>query len=51
MIHRELRNKGKSMREFYTRDLVVVRKQVNSSRKDGISQKLVFKTKELYRVL
>ena len=32
MIHRELRNKGKLMREFDTGDLVVLRKQVKSSR-------------------
>ena len=48
MIHRELRNKGKSMREFDTIDLVVVRKQVTSSIKDGIAQKLLFKTKGIY---
>ena len=39
------------MREFYTVDLVVVRKQVKSSGKDGISHKLAFKTKGPYRVL
>ena len=49
--HRELRNKGKLMREFDTGYLVVVSKQVNSSRKYGISQKLVFKTKVPYIVL
>ena len=43
--HRELRNKDKLMREFDTGDLVVVRKQVKSSRKNGIYQKLVFKNK------
>ena len=31
--HRELRNKGNLMREFYTGDLLLVRKQVKSSRK------------------
>ena len=40
--HRELRNKGKRMREFDTGDLVVVIKQVKSSRKERTSQKLVF---------
>ena len=35
--HRELDNKSKSMREFYTGELVVVRRQVISSRKYGIS--------------
>ena len=49
--HRELRNKGKPMMEFDTGDLVLVRKQVKSSRKYGIAQKLVFKTKVPYRVL
>ena len=51
MIHRELHNKAKSMRGFYTRDLVVVSKKVKSSSKNGIDQKLVFKTKGPYRVL
>ena len=32
--HRELRNKGKIMREFDTGEMMVVRNQVNSSRKD-----------------
>ena len=45
MTHRELRNKGNSMRKFYTGDLVVVIKQVKSGRKYRIDQKLVFKTK------
>ena len=49
--HRELHNKGKSMREFDTEDLVVVRKHVKSSRKDGIDQELVLKKKGPYRVL
>ena len=39
------------MREFYTVNLVVVREQLNSSIKCGMSQKLVFKTKGPYRVL
>ena len=51
MKHRALHNKGKIMRKFYTGDLVIVRKQVKSSRKDGIPQKLLFKTKGPYRVL
>ena len=45
LIHTELRNKGKLMREFYTVYLVVVRKQVKSSIKERIAQKLVLKTK------
>ena len=49
--HRELHNKGKSMREFDTEDLVVVRKHVKSSRKYGIDQELVLKKKGPYRVL
>ena len=48
---RELHNKGKIMREFDTLYLVVVSKQVKSSRKYSISHKLVFKTKVPYRVL
>ena len=51
LIHREIRNKGNFVRGFDTRDLMVVRKQVNSSRKYGISHKLVFKKKGPYRVL
>ena len=39
------------MREFDIGDLLVVRKHVNSSRKYGIDQKLVFKTKGQYRFL
>ena len=49
--HREMCNKGNITREFDTGDILVVRNQVNSIRKDGISQKLVFKTKVSYRVL
>ena len=49
--HREIRNKGKIMRNFDTGNLVVVRKKVKSSRKDGVYQKLVLKTKGPYRVL
>ena len=46
MIHRELCNKGNLTREFYTGELMVVRKQVKSSRKYGIAQKLVLKKKD-----
>ena len=49
--HRELRNKRKLMREFDTGYIVVVRKQAKLSRRYGISQKLLFKTKGPYRVL
>ena len=48
--HRELLNEGKLRRKFYTRHLVVVKKQVKSIRKYGIYQKLVFKTKGPYIV-
>ena len=48
---RDLRNKGKLVREFDTGEIVVVKKQMNSTRNDGLSQKLVFKTKGPYRVL
>ena len=47
----ELRNKVNSMREFDTGYLVVLRKRVKSSRKYGISRKLLFKTKGPYIVL
>ena len=39
------------MREFDTGYLVIVRKQVKSSRKVGIAQKVVFKTKVPYIAL
>ena len=39
------------MRKFDTGDLVIVRQNVRSSIKDGIEQKLVFKTKGTYIVL
>ena len=39
------------MRELGTGYLMVVRKQVNSSIKDGVDQKSVFKTKVPYIVL
>ena len=51
LSHRKMRNKGKYMREFLIGDLVVVSKRVKSSRKYRIAQKLVFKTKEPYKVL
>ena len=40
LIHRELRNKVQIMREFDTRDIVLVGNQVKSIRKDGESHKL-----------
>ena len=51
MRNRELINKGKLTRKFCTGELVVVSKQVKSSRKYRISHKLVFKTYEPYRVV
>ena len=44
--HRDLRNKGKLMREFDTGDIVVVRMQVKSTRKNGVSRILVFKQRD-----
>ena len=41
--NRDLSNKGKLMREFDTGDIVVVKKQVKSSRKYRVDQKLVQK--------
>ena len=38
--------KGRLMNKFDTGDIVVGRKQVKSSRKDGIAQKLVFKERD-----
>ena len=51
MIHKNIGNKVKLMRELGTGYLMVVRKQVNSSIKDGVDQKSVFKTKVPYIVL
>ncbi|MGA1505134.1 MAG: integrase zinc binding domain-containing protein [Ilumatobacteraceae bacterium] len=48
---RELRNEGKTARSFAIGSLVVVRKIVQSSRKRGISAKLVPKVKGPYRVV
>ena len=41
MRERELRNRGKFKRQFDTGDLVIVSKQVFSSRKDRIPQKKI----------
>ena len=43
---REINNKGKLRREFDTEDLVVVRKQVKSNRKEGISQNFYSKQRD-----
>ena len=45
LIHRDLRNKVKIMRDFDTEEIMVVRNQLNSIRKYGVSQKLIFRTK------
>ena len=49
--HRELRKKVNPTREFYTGDIMILRKQAKSIIKDRISHKSVFKTKGLYRFL
>ena len=41
-------NKGKSTREFYTGENVVVRERFKSNIKYGVSQKIVFKSKVTY---
>ena len=51
LIHRELHKKVNLMRKLATGEILVVRKQVKSSRKELVSHKLVFKTKGTYRVL
>jgi hypothetical protein len=49
--HRDAHNDGICERTFAIGDIVVVRKQVQSNSKTGISAKLVFKTRGPYRVL
>ena len=49
--HRELHNKDNLTREFDTGEIVVVKKQVKSIRKDIIAHKLVLKKKGPYKVL
>ncbi len=49
--HREYKNEGKRARVFSPGDIVLVRKRVQSSTKDGISAKLVFRARGPYRVL
>ena len=48
---RELRTKIKLTRKFDTGQIAVVRKQINLSRKNRVSQKFLLKTKRPYRVL
>ena len=47
---KKLHNKGNITREFDTGDVVVVRKQVKSTRNYRASQKIVFKTKRTITV-
>jgi hypothetical protein len=49
--HVELKNKGKTQREFEFGDVVIVWKQVKSQASKGISAKLIFKAKGPYRVI
>ena len=49
--HRDLKNDGVKQRVFQPGDLVIVRKQVQSNSRKGISTKLVFRAKGPYRVL
>ena len=46
-----MHKKGTLVRKFYTGGIVVVRKQVNIFRKDGVAQKLLVKIKVPYIVL
>jgi hypothetical protein len=49
--HRELKDRSKTMKIFQPGDLVIVRKQTATTDADGVSNKLVFKTKGPYRVI
>jgi hypothetical protein len=49
--HIDLRNDGKLSPSFSPGDVVIVRKQVQSRTAEGISAKLLFRTKGPYRVL
>ena len=49
--HRELANRGRKTRVFNVGDLVIVRKQVQSSADKGIPAKQKFKWKGIYRVI
>ena len=49
--HRELRNKGNLIKELGTGDILVVRKQVKSRRKNRVDKKILLKTKGPYRFL
>lgn len=49
--HRDMRNEGKSQRQFNPGDLVIIRKQVKSDATKGAPAKQKFKWKGIYRVL
>ena len=49
--HRDLANRGRTVRQFNVGDLVIVRKQVQSSTEKGIPAKQKFKWKGIYRVV
>ena len=49
--HRDLANQGRKVRKFNLGDLVIVRKQVQSSAEKGIPAKQKFKWKGIYKVV
>jgi hypothetical protein len=49
--HRDLKNRSRNMKECQPGDLVIVRKQVQSSLTTGVAAKLVFRTRGPYRVI
>jgi hypothetical protein len=49
--HRDLANKGRSVRKFNIGDLVIIRKQVQSDGERGIPAKQKFRWKGIYRIM
>jgi hypothetical protein len=49
--HRDLANKGRSIRKFNVGDLVIIRKQVQSDGERGIPAKQKFRWKGIYRIM
>jgi ribosomal protein L21E len=49
--HRDLANQGRTVRKFNVGDLVIIRKQVQSSAEKGMPAKQQFKWKGIYRVM
>ncbi len=49
--HRELRNQDRNPKAFAPGDIVIVRRDVKSSKEQQVAHKLVFKSKGPYRVL